>query len=158
MQLVKFLVIVTLLFTVFSMALAHANLIASSDEDEEEDGDDTRETSRDEDDDDNDNAPAHTGERVFDGERRVTQSAPQSSNAPVEVKTSIESDEEDRSDDPAHTGKIVFKDEDGEVVKEITQESAPQSSGSIVILDHDLETDHDRGVFLSNIGSSGETD
>jgi hypothetical protein len=71
----------------------------------------------------------HTGEKVFEDERRITESAPESSKAPVEVKTSIEIDEEDRSDDPAHTGRIVFE-EDGEVINEISQESAPQSSGS----------------------------
>lgn len=132
MQLVTFLTVVIFLSTAVSMTFAPINLIASSDGDDKEDEDDTRDTSRDEDNDEddenNDDTPAHIGERVFDDERRITESAPQSSKAPVEVKTSLEIDDDDRSGDPAHTGKIVFKDEDGDVIKEITQESASQSS------------------------------
>jgi len=79
------------------MTFAPINLIASSDDD----------------------TPARTGDRGF-GKIGATESAPQSSKAPVEVG---EIDEDNRSD-PAHTGEIVFEDKD----KKVTTESAPQSS------------------------------
>lgn len=65
-------------------------------------------------------------------EAKEIQSNENSENAAVKITKSNDHrvDKEDRSDDPAHTGNIVFK-EDGEVVKEITQESASQSASSV---------------------------
>lgn len=109
MQHMTFLVVLTFLLTAVSLTFGPVNLVASSDED------------------DDDNTPAHTGDRGFGGKIGTTESAPQSSKSPVEVETSGENDEENRSD-PAHRGEIVSENEDGEVIKNIPTESAPQSS------------------------------
>ena len=124
MQHIAFLVVITFLLAAISLTFAPINLVASSDED------------------DDDNTPAHTGDRGF-GKIGTTESAPESSRAPVEVETSGEIDDENRSDS-AHSGDIVFENEDGEVAKEITTESAPQSSAAFEteLLSMELKSDH----------------
>lgn len=152
MQRLIFLVVATFLFAVVSMAIAPVDLLASSDEDDVANEDEAREDLSDEDDsgteesgdgdsgrDDNGNDnvafTSHTVSTINDEKReeRDVNSNENSKNSPVEISHeathTVQSGGAER--DIAHEGTITFTDKDGEGVKEITTESAPQSSAAV---------------------------
>jgi hypothetical protein len=164
MQRLIFLVVATFLFTVVSMTIAPVDLFASSDEDDVANEDETREDSRDEDDsgteasDDGDNGrddnsddnvafTSHAESTINDEQREVRDVKSNEESKESAAKISHELTHTVQSggatSDPAHEGTITLADKDGEVLKKITTESAPQSSAAFEteILTMDLTGD-----------------
>lgn len=152
MQHLIFLVVVTFLFAVVPMTIAPVDLFASSDEDDVANEDEAREDSSDEDDsgtegsgdgdngrgdNGNDNVAftSHTESTINDEQREVrdVNSNGNSKNSAVKISHELTHTVQSGGGegDIAHDGTITFTDKDGEVVKEITTKSAPQSSAAV---------------------------